>query len=175
MVWYTVHRFPLQNSTSDPFRVYKLIAKESIKWLLSDHQNLEVNMYLHGTQCTRPVAKILVRFVYELASELQGHFNGGAQQDPIWPWHVPILKSNYDMCTPCIQPVEKRSFIWLCGYLLFNLAFQGHSMSLKAKCKSSAGIHTCDFVLVFNSNIWHNPAPLRDISISPGSNEKFSK
>ena len=40
------------------------------------------------------------------------------------------------------------------------------SMSLKLKCDSVIGLPICGFLVVSNSNIWPNTAPLRDTGIS---------
>ena len=39
------------------------------------------------------------------------------------------------------------------------------SESLKVKCDGGICLPIYDFLLVFNSNIWHNSAPLQDISL----------
>ncbi len=39
------------------------------------------------------------------------------------------------------------------------------SMSSKVKCDGVSGFPIYDFLLVFNSNIWPNSAPLRDMSL----------
>ncbi len=44
------------------------------------------------------------------------------------------------------------------------------SRSLKVKCDSVIGLQIYGFLLVFNSNIWRNPAPLQDISFQNLSN-----
>ncbi len=37
-------------------------------------------------------------------------------------------------------------------------------MSLKVECDGGIGLTIYDLLLIFNSNIWPNSAPLRDIS-----------